>query len=45
MNRKQYEGLLGKIDQFGFELYEEIIAEILLLEATVKSPDDTGGDF
>jgi hypothetical protein len=44
-NRQQYEESIGKIDQFGFELFEEIIQEIKNIEAAVQAPDNAGGDF
>jgi hypothetical protein len=45
VNKQNYKDQLGKIDQFGFELFEEIIAEIEQLEVAVQAPDNAGGDF
>jgi hypothetical protein len=44
-NRKQYEEKTGDSTSYGFELYEEIISQIVQLEIAVQTPDDEVGDF
>jgi len=44
-NRKQYEERIGDSSLYGFELFEEIVFQIVNLETAVHTRDDDGGDF